>query len=60
MNERISQERESAALEKWDTALESRAVRATSDVAAGESGISGMSVDALARDFIGREALTCH
>ncbi|WP_114946621.1 virion core protein, T7 gp14 family [Microvirga calopogonii] len=56
MNERISQERESAALEKFDVALESRAARATNDVAAGEAGISGVTVDALAKDFASREA----
>jgi Mg-chelatase subunit ChlI len=56
MNERISQERESAAIERFDTVLESRAARATSDVAAGEAGISGITVEALARDFASREA----
>lgn len=55
VNEQIMQHRESAALEKFDTALESRAARATNDVAAGEAGISGVTVDALARDFVGRE-----
>ncbi|WP_404292410.1 hypothetical protein ACD578_08940 [Microvirga sp. RSM25] len=55
VNERISQEREKAALEKWDTALESRSAKATSDVAAGEAGISGITIDALARDFSSRE-----
>lgn len=55
MNQRIMQERESAAMEKFDTTLESRAARATNDVAAGESGVSGVSVDALARDFMSRE-----
>jgi hypothetical protein len=56
MNERIMQERESADLDKFDTALETRSVQATSNVAAGESGISGMSVDALSRDIVGRQA----
>lgn len=55
INEQISQHREAAALEKFDTALESRAARATNEVAAGEAGISGVTVDALARDFVGRE-----
>lgn len=56
VNLQIMQERESAALEKFDTALESRAARATNDVAAGEAGVSGITVDALARDFASREA----
>jgi hypothetical protein len=55
VNERISQERESAALQKFDTALESRAAQATNAVAAGESGVSGITIDALARDFSSRE-----
>lgn len=55
MNLQISQERESAALQKFDTALEGRAARATNTVAAGESGVSGITVDALARDFASRE-----
>jgi hypothetical protein len=55
MNLQISQERESAALEKFDTALEGRAARATNTVAAGESGVSGITIDALARDFTSRE-----
>ena len=54
-NQRISQERESAALAKFDTALESRAARATNAVASGESGVSGITIDALARDFASRE-----
>jgi hypothetical protein len=55
MNERISQERESAALEKFDTALETRSVQATNTVASGEAGISGMTLDALSRDIVGRQ-----
>jgi hypothetical protein len=55
VNLQISQERESAALTKFDTALEGRAARATDTVAAGESGVSGITVDALARDFASRE-----
>jgi hypothetical protein len=56
MNLQIQQEREATAMEKFDTALESRAARATNDVAAGESGVSGVSIDALARDFAAKEA----
>ncbi|KLK93672.1 hypothetical protein AA309_07400 [Microvirga vignae] len=56
MNEQIIQERESAAQERFDVALESRAAQATNDVAAGESGVSGLSIDALARDFAAKEA----
>jgi len=55
-NTRIAQEQEAAEAEKFDTALEARAARATNRVAAGESGISGLSVEGLARDFYGKEA----
>jgi len=55
MNQRIAQEQEAAATEKFDTALEARAARATNEVAAGESGIAGNTVEGLARDFASRE-----
>ena len=55
MNLQISQERESAALEKFHTALEGRAARSTNVVAAGESDVSGITTHALACDFASRE-----
>jgi hypothetical protein len=48
VNLQMMQHQESAALQKFDTALESQAARVTNDVAAGESGVSGLSIDALA------------
>lgn len=54
-NMRIAQEQEAAATEKFDTSLEARSARATSEVAAGESGVSGLSIEGLARDFAGKE-----
>lgn len=53
---RQSQEQEAASVEKFDTALEANKARATARVAAGEAGISGLSVDQLLRDFSGRQA----
>ncbi len=53
---RQSQEMEAAAAQKFDTALDARKAQATVRTAAGEAGVSGLSVDALLRDFAGREA----
>lgn len=55
-NLRASQEMEAAAAEKFDTTLDARKARATHVVAAGEAGVSGLSIDGLLRDFSGREA----
>jgi len=55
-NNRIVQEQEAASAEKFDLRQEAKAAQATSTVAAGEAGISGLSVEGLARDFAGREA----
>jgi len=53
-NWRMIQEQESAATEKQDVALQSRAAQASARVAAGEAGVSGLSVDALLGDIVGR------
>lgn len=55
MNNRISQERESAATQQFDNSLDAQKARATNAVAAGESNISGNSVEALQRDIFARE-----
>lgn len=51
-----SQEQEAAAASKADVAREARSAIATSTVAAGEAGVSGLSVDALLRDQYGQVA----
>lgn len=56
MGRRQQQEQESAAQERFDTQLEARKARATHEVAAGESGASGLSIEGLLREFAGREA----
>lgn len=55
LNHQTSQERDIAALDKFDNSLQAREHRATSAVAAGEAGISGLSIDALMRDISGTE-----
>ncbi len=50
------QEEDAASVQKQDIAREARAARATSMVAAGEAGVSGLSVDALIADVYGKEA----
>lgn len=52
---RITQEGDATGLQKAEAQRESRKARATASVAAGESGISGLSVDSLIADFHGRE-----
>jgi len=56
MNARQIQEQETAATQKFDTSQEARAARATARVAAGESGVSGFSVEHLMRDMYSRES----
>lgn len=55
INEQQSQALEAAAADKFDTALEARSARATNAVAAGESGISGNTVDGLMRDIYAQQ-----
>lgn len=55
LGNRQIQEMDAANAEKFETALEGNRARATAKVAAGESGVSGLSVDGLLRDFYGRE-----
>lgn len=50
------QEEDAAAVQKQDVAREARATRATTMVAAGEAGVSGLSVEALLADVYGKEA----
>lgn len=50
------QEEDAAAVQKQDVAREARAARATTMAAAGEAGVSGLSVDALLADIYGKEA----
>jgi hypothetical protein len=50
------QEKDAAAVQKQDVAREARAARATTMAAAGEAGVSGLSVDALLADVYGKEA----
>jgi hypothetical protein len=54
--QRMLQEQASAANEKIDVQREARAAKATAMTAAGESGVSGLSVDALLAEFDGRQA----
>jgi hypothetical protein len=49
------QEQETASAERFDTAQQARAARATALTAAGESGVTGFSVDHLMRDMYARE-----
>jgi hypothetical protein len=50
------QEEESAGAEKFDQALETKKAMATEQVAAGEAGISGLSLEHLMRDLQGQSA----
>ncbi|MCZ7973388.1 hypothetical protein O9X80_02610 [Agrobacterium salinitolerans] len=50
------QEEDAAAVQKQDISREARAARATTMAAAGEAGVSGLSVDALLADVYGKEA----
>jgi hypothetical protein len=50
------QEEDAAAAQKQDLSREARAARATTMAAAGEAGVSGLSVDALLADVYGKEA----
>ena len=50
------QEEDAAAIQKQDISREARAARATTMAAAGEAGVSGLSVDALLADVHGKEA----
>ena len=54
--QRMVQEQEAGAAEKIDTMREAREARATAEAAAGEANVSGLSVEALMREFSGREA----
>lgn len=54
--QRMLQEQAAAANEKIDVQREARAAKATAFTAAGESGVSGLSVDALLSEFDGRAA----
>jgi hypothetical protein len=50
------QEQETAAAERFDTAQDARAARATAMTAAGEGGVTGFSVEHLMRDMYARES----
>ncbi|GGD98165.1 virion core protein, T7 gp14 family [Rhizobium anhuiense] len=54
--QRMLQEQEKAGAEKADNLKEAREAKATATVAAGEAGVSGLSVDALLAEFDGRAA----
>ncbi|MFB2563650.1 hypothetical protein [Rhizobium sp. IMFF44] len=54
--QRMLQEEEKASDEKADTLRQARAAKATATVAAGEAGVSGLSVAALLAEFDGRAA----
>ncbi|MDR7145555.1 hypothetical protein [Rhizobium sp. BE258] len=54
--QRMLQEQEAGAAEKINTMKEARAAKATATVAAGESGVNGLSVEALLQEFDGRAA----
>ncbi len=56
LNTRAIQEQEAAANKKFENNLDRRAAQATAMVAAGESGVSGLSVDALFNDLGSRTA----
>ncbi len=51
INRRITQEREAAANERFESGLKARSTRATNEVAAGEAGISGLSLEGLLADI---------
>lgn len=51
---REAQEQESAAVQKQDNNIQARKAAATNIVAAGESGITGNTVDSLLRDIYGQ------
>ena len=56
VDQRMLQEQAAADVEKDQSALEARKAAATTRVAAGEAGISGLSVDALLSDIYGQSA----
>lgn len=56
LNQRKTQEQEAAAAEKLDIMKEHRAAKASAQVAAGEAGVAGVSVDALMRDIMGQQS----
>ena len=56
VDQRIVQEQQAATVEKDQSALEARKAAATTRVAAGEAGISGLSVEALLGDIYGQSA----
>lgn len=49
------QDEEAAGADKMEMAREGRAARATATVAAGEAGVSGLSVNSILQEFYGRE-----
>lgn len=51
LNRRIGQEQEAAAQDKFDASLKARQARATNVVAAGEAGVSGLSLEGLLNDI---------
>lgn len=55
LNEQQTQVMASASAEKFDTSLEARSARATNAVAAGESGVQGVTIDGLMRDIYAQE-----
>lgn len=56
LNQRQSQEQEAAATDKFDANLEMHKALATERVAAGEAGVSGLSIENLMRDITGQNA----
>lgn len=54
--QRMFQEQATAAEEKIDNSREARAAKATAEVAAGEANVSGLSVDALLKEFTAQES----
>lgn len=52
--QRMIQEQEAAATQKREAQRELRGAQATATVAAGEAGVSGLSVDALLNEYAGR------
>lgn len=52
---RIIQERRAASQEKQNATVDALKARATAKTAAGEAGVSGLSVDALVQDFYAQE-----
>ncbi|WP_448955725.1 virion core protein, T7 gp14 family [Labrys neptuniae] len=55
LGQRQAQEMDAAAADKFDTALEARAARATTSVAADQNGVAGATVDGLLRDMYAQE-----